>query len=52
MSSNMHRVSAVAKEGLNEYAEQLKSHFVEATFASAEIKATMEIALPPRVVSS
>ncbi|KAM7477403.1 hypothetical protein LguiA_025616 [Lonicera macranthoides] len=36
------RVSVVAKEGFNEYAEQLKSHFVEATLASAEIKATTE----------
>ncbi|KAM7509768.1 hypothetical protein LguiB_008643 [Lonicera macranthoides] len=40
--SNMHQVSAVAKEGLNEYIEQVKSHFMEDAFASAEIKATME----------
>lgn len=38
----MHQVSTVAKEGLSEYIEQVKSHFVEDTFASAEIKATME----------
>ena len=43
MSSNMHQISAVAKEGFNEYVEQVKSHLsVEDTFASSEIKATME----------